>query len=69
MDAQGTVDLEEKTLSNMDVVIASLHTPCMKPASRQKNTESQQKIIFTVIAAQLSIYFIQSHGFLLPLPG
>ena len=31
LDAQGTVDLEEKTLSNMDVVIASLHTPCMKP--------------------------------------
>ena len=39
LDSQGTVDLGEKTLSGMDVVIASLHTPCMKPASKLENTE------------------------------
>ena len=40
LDAKGTVDLGQKTLANMDVVIASLHTPCMKPASKLENTES-----------------------------
>ena len=40
LDAQGTVDLGQQTLSGMDVVIASLHTPCMKPASRNENTEA-----------------------------
>ena len=34
LDAQGTLDLGQHTLSSMDVVIASLHTPCMKPASK-----------------------------------
>lgn len=40
LDAQGTVDLGQQTLSGMDVVIASLHIPCMKPASRNENTEA-----------------------------
>lgn len=38
MDSKGTVDLPEATLKQMDVVVASLHTPCMKPGSRQENT-------------------------------
>ncbi len=33
LDAQGTVDLVQRTLERMDVVIASLHMPCMKPVS------------------------------------
>ena len=38
LDAQGSVDLSERTLSKMDVVVASLHIPCMKPASKLENT-------------------------------
>lgn len=37
LDAQGTVDLAQRTLERMDVVIASLHMPCMKPGSKLKN--------------------------------
>ena len=40
LDADGRVDLEEKTLKQMDVVVASLHVPCIKPGSRQENTQS-----------------------------
>lgn len=36
----GQVDLEERELRNMDVTIASLHLPCMKPASPAENTEA-----------------------------
>ena len=40
LDAAGTVDLEQKTLEKLDVVIASLHVPCIRPGSRQENTEA-----------------------------
>ena len=39
LDEKGTVDLEEPHLGRMDVAIASLHTPCIKPGSREWNTE------------------------------
>lgn len=39
LDDQGTVDLAEPYLGKMDVVIASLHTPCITPGSRLYNTE------------------------------
>lgn len=45
LDAQGTIDLAEKTLARMDVVIASLHTPCIEPASRLENTESYLNVM------------------------
>ena len=45
LDAQGTVDLGQHTLSSMDVVIASLHTPCMKPASKLENTEAYLNVM------------------------
>lgn len=38
MDFGGTIDLEEKELKNMDIVIASLHTPCIKPGTKKENT-------------------------------
>lgn len=38
LDADGTVDLEEPYLGRMDVTIASLHTPCICPGSRERNT-------------------------------
>lgn len=40
LDAAGTVDLEQKTLEKLDVVIASLHVPCIRPGSRAENTEA-----------------------------
>lgn len=39
LDEKGTVDLAEPHLGRMDVVIASLHIPCIKPGSREWNTE------------------------------
>ncbi|MDO4261436.1 MAG: phosphatase [Eubacteriales bacterium] len=39
LDQYGTVDLEEPYLGQMDVAIASLHLPCIKPGSREYNTE------------------------------
>ena len=40
MDFDGTVDLPESILKQMDVVIASLHTPCIKAGSREENTRA-----------------------------
>ncbi|MCI9658537.1 MAG: phosphatase [Lachnospiraceae bacterium] len=39
LDEKGTVDLEEPYLGRMDVTIASLHSPCIAPGSRQWNTQ------------------------------
>ena len=43
--SDGQVDLGEKELRNMDVVIASLHLPCMKPGSRAENTEAYLNVM------------------------
>jgi putative hydrolase len=40
LDEQGTVDLEHKVLKQMDLVIASLHTPCISPGDREFNTQA-----------------------------
>ena len=45
LDSDGQVDLGEKELRNMDVVIASLHLPCMKPGSRAENTEAYLNVM------------------------
>ena len=45
LDAEGTVDLVQRTLERMDVVIASLHMPCMKPGSKLENTESYLNVM------------------------
>ena len=45
LDARGNVDLPERTLERMDVVIASLHIPCMKPGSKLENTESYLNVM------------------------
>lgn len=39
LDEKGTVDLAEPHLGRMDVTIASLHTPCIRPGSREWNTQ------------------------------
>lgn len=38
LDEEGGVDLEEPYLGRMDVVIASMHAPCIRPGSREWNT-------------------------------
>lgn len=45
LDPAGTVDLAQRTLEQMDIVIASLHVPCMKPGSRQENTEAYLNVM------------------------
>ncbi|MDO4306454.1 MAG: phosphatase [Eubacteriales bacterium] len=40
LDSEGHLDLSEKILQSMDVVIASLHIPCMKPGTRRENTDA-----------------------------
>ena len=38
LDEAGRVDLAEEELKAMDIVIASMHTPCMAPLSKNGNT-------------------------------
>jgi len=45
MDFAGTVDMDEKTLSRLDMAIASLHTPCIAPGSRKENTRALLKVM------------------------
>ncbi|MDO4344554.1 MAG: phosphatase [Eubacteriales bacterium] len=40
MDYEGSVDLPERILKQMDLVIASLHTPCIKPGTVKENTNA-----------------------------
>jgi len=40
MDHNGTLDMEAELLKSMDVVIASMHTPCMEAGSREENTQA-----------------------------
>ena len=39
LDTTGKIDLPEDILKTLDVVIASLHIPCIKPMSLEENTE------------------------------
>ena len=40
LDEQGHVDLEEGILKRLDIAIASLHLPCIRPGSREFHTEA-----------------------------
>lgn len=40
MDYQGTLDMDETLLKEMDYVIASLHMICIRPGTREENTEA-----------------------------
>ena len=40
LDAKGTLDLSERELRGMEVAIASLHIPCMKPGTAAENTSA-----------------------------
>ena len=40
---EGKMDLEDSLLEKMDVVIASLHTPCLQPGTKEENTRAYLK--------------------------
>lgn len=40
IDYNGTIDLDTDTLNCLDVVIASLHTPCIAPGTKEENTNA-----------------------------
>ncbi len=40
MDADGALDMDQALLEQMDVVVASLHDPCIAPAGRGENTRA-----------------------------
>lgn len=40
MDYKGTLDLLSPTIEQMDLVIASLHSPCITPGSKKENTNA-----------------------------
>ena len=40
MNYSGGIDLGERELSQLDYVIASLHTPCINPSSSKENTKA-----------------------------
>lgn len=40
MDYEGRLDMSDALMSKMDIVIASMHMPCIKSGSRQENTQA-----------------------------
>lgn len=40
MDYEGGLDMKQKLLERMDVVVASMHTPCLKPGTLEENTRA-----------------------------
>ena len=45
MSFQGEMDLSDAVLRELDLVIASLHYPCIKPGSQQENTQALIKAV------------------------
>ncbi len=44
-DYEGTLDLPDGTLKQMDIVIASFHLPCVKNGTREENTRAYLKVM------------------------
>lgn len=40
LDYDGTVDLPQNVLKQMDIAIASMHIPCIKPGTKEENTRA-----------------------------
>ena len=55
MDYDGTVDLPPQLLCEMDVVIASLHTPCIHPGTREENTRAYIKAMENILNPYLAL--------------
>lgn len=45
MDTEGTIDLRESTLSDLDYAIASMHIPCFKPSTKEENTKAYLEVL------------------------
>lgn len=45
MDYEGTLDMRQALLARMDVVIASMHTPCIRPGTMAENTRAYIRAI------------------------
>lgn len=45
LDSLGNVDLEENIRKKMDIIIASLHIPCMKPGTKEENTQAYIEVM------------------------
>lgn len=43
IDYDGSLDLDSQTISSIDYIIASLHTPCCAPGSKAENTRAYIK--------------------------
>ena len=43
MDFDGKLDMKQALLEQMDVVVASLHTPCIRPGTQVENTRAYLK--------------------------
>lgn len=44
-DYDGNIDMPEKTLAKMDIAIASMHIPCIKPGTKEQNTQAYIKVM------------------------
>lgn len=45
MDMDGSVDLKPELLSRLDLVIASIHVPCLAPATPEEHTNTYLKVL------------------------
>lgn len=45
MDFDGNVDLPQELLKDMDIVIASMHTPCLRHGTKEENTHAYLKVL------------------------
>lgn len=45
IDYDGTLDIPESTQQKLDIIIASLHEPCIKPGTIEENTRTLLKVM------------------------
>lgn len=45
MDYDGGLDMPQRLLEKMDVVVASMHIPCLKPGTKEENTRAYLKVM------------------------
>lgn len=45
LDYNGSVDMDDSLMRKLDVTIASLHIPCIKPGTREENTHAYLEVM------------------------
>lgn len=45
LDGEGHVDLSDEEMKNLDVIIASLHLPCIHPGTKEENTRAYLNVM------------------------